>query len=118
MDTYVLNPNTTAVDFSVKDDNATVFHGFGTADEVTRNLLVYTAKNNTSKENEAVDVVSKALSYTNETPEGAIRGHHVINNNGWKTSKLHLVDKQTFNAPIAFTVGHGMFVILRLRLDM
>jgi hypothetical protein len=104
MDTYVLNPNTTAVDFSVKDDNATVFHGFGTADEVTRNLLVYTAKNNTSKENEAVDVVSKALSYTNETPEGAIRGHHVINNNGWKTSKLHLVDKQTFNAPIAFTV--------------
>ena len=111
MDTYVLNPNTTAVDFSVKDDNATVFHGFGTADEVTRNLLVYTAKNNTSKENEAVDVVSKALSYTNETPEGAIRGHHVINNNGWKTSKLHLVDKQTFNAPIAFTVtGRSWYV--------
>ena len=111
MDTYVLNPNTTAVDFSVKDDNATVFHGFGTADEVTRNLLVYTAKNNTSKENEAVDVVSKSLSYTNETPEGAIRGHHVINNNGWKASMLHLVDKQTFNAPIAFTVtGRSWYV--------
>ena len=111
MDTYVLNPKTTAVNFNVADDNASVFHGFGTADEVTRNLLVYTAKNDKSKANEAVDVVSKSLAYDENTPEGAIRGHHVINNNGWKTSMLHLVDKQTFNAPIAFTVtGRSWYV--------
>ena len=112
MDTYVLNPKTTAVNFNVSDDNASVFHGFGTADEVTRNLLVYTAKNDKSKANEAVDVVSKSLAYTNETPEGAIRGHHVIyNNDAWKASMLHLVDKQTFNAPIAFSVtGKSWYV--------
>ena len=58
-DTYVLDPRITAVNFNVTDDNATKFHGFGTAEDVTRNLLVYTAKN-TSRENEAVDVVSKS----------------------------------------------------------
>ena len=110
-DTYVLNPRITAVNFNVNDDNASVFHGFGTADDVTRNLLVYT-KSNTSTENEAADVVSKSLSYTVETPEGAIRGHHVsYNGSAWKASMLHLVDKQTFNAPLAFSVtGRSWYV--------
>ena len=113
-DTYVLNPRITAVNFNVNDDNASVFHGFGTADDVTRNLLVYT-KSNTSMENEAADVVSKSLSYTAETPEGAIRGHHVIGSGTttttWKVSMLHLVDKQTFNAPLAFSVtGRSWYV--------
>ena len=99
------------MNFNASDDNASVFHGFGTAEDVTRNLLVYTAKNNTSKANEAVDVVSKSLSYTNEMPEGAIRGHHVIYNSGWKASMLHLVDKQAFNAPIEFSViGKSWYV--------
>ena len=111
-DTYVLDPRITAVDFNVNDDNASVFHGFGTAEDVTRNLLVYTKSNNTSKENEAFDVVSKALSYTAETPEAAIRGHHVIGSGSTrKASMLHLVDKQTFNAPIAFSVtGKSWYV--------
>lgn len=116
-DTYVLDPRITAVNFNVNDDNASVFHGFGTAEDVTRNLLVYT-KSNTSKANEAYDVVSKALSYTAatqntvETPEAAIRGHHVIySGNAWKASLLHLVDKQTFNAPIEFSVtGRSWYV--------
>lgn len=116
-DTYVLDPRITAVNFNVNDDNASVFHGFGTAEDVTRNLLVYT-KSNTSKANEAYDVVSKALSYTAatqntaETPEAAIRGHHVIySGNAWKASLLHLVDKQTFNAPIEFSVtGKSWYV--------
>ena len=113
-DTYVLNPRITAVNFNVNDDNASVFHGFGTADDVTRNLLVYT-KSNTSTENEAADVVSKSLSYTAETPEGAIRGHHIIGSGTttttWKASMLHLVDKQTFNAPLAFSVtGRSWYV--------
>ena len=111
MDTYVLNPKTTAVNFNVTDDNASVFHGFGTADEVTRNLLVYTAENS-SKENESVDVVSKSLAYDESTPEAAIRGHHIIpNGNAWKTSLLHLVDKQTFNAPIAFSVTNRSWYV-------
>lgn len=104
-DTYVLNPRITAVNFNANDDNASVFHAFGTAEGVTRNLLVYTKSNNTSEENEAFDVVSNVLSYTAETPEGAIRGHHVsYNGSAWKASMLHLVDKQTFNAPITFSV--------------
>lgn len=111
-DTYVLNPRITAVNFNANDDNASVFHAFGTAEGVTRNLLVYTKSNNTSKENEAFDVVSNVLSYTAETPEGAIRGHHVsYNGSAWKASMLHLVDKQTFNAPITFSVtGKSWYV--------
>ena len=111
-DTYVLNPRITAVNFNANDDNASVFHAFGTAEGVTRNLLVYTKSNNTSEENEAFDVVSNVLSYTAETPEGAIRGHHVsYNGSAWKASMLHLVDKQTFNAPITFSVtGKSWYV--------
>ena len=111
-DTYVLDPRITAVNFNASDDNASVFHGFGTAEDVTRNLLVYTKSDNTSEKNEAFDVVSKALSYTEETPEAAIRGHHVIGSGSTrKASMLHLVDKQTFNAPIAFSVtGKSWYV--------
>ena len=111
MDTYVVNPKTTAVNFNVTDDNATVFHGFGTSDDVTRNLLVYTPKG-TSANNEAADVVSKTLSYSESTPESAIRGHQIIRDgSAWKASMLHLVDKQTFNAPIAFSVtGKSWYV--------
>lgn len=111
MDTYVVNPKTTAVNFNVADDNASVFHGFATADDVTRNLLVYTPKG-TSANNEVADVVSKSLSYSESLPEGAIRGHQIIRDgSAWKASMLHLVDKQTFNAPIAFSVtGKSWYV--------
>ena len=111
MDTYVVNPKTTAVNFNVADDNASVFHGFATADDVTRNLLVYTPKG-TSANNEVADVVSKSLSYSESLPEGAIRGHQIIRDgSAWKASMLYLVDKQTFNAPIAFSVtGKSWYV--------
>ena len=111
MDTYVVDPRTTAVNFNVADDNASVFHGFATADDVTRNLLVYTPKG-TSANNEVADVVSKSLSYSESLPEGAIRGHQIIRDgSAWKASMLHLVDKQTFNAPIAFSVtGKSWYV--------
>ena len=111
MDTYVLDPSITAVNFNVDDDNATKFHGFGTAENVTRNLLVYTA-NPTSVNNEVADVVAQTLSYDEAMPEGGIRGHHIVpNGQNWKTPLLHLVDKQTFNAPIKFTVtGRSWYV--------
>ncbi len=111
MDTYVVDPRITAVNFNVADDNASVFHGFATADDVTRNLLVYTPKG-TSANNEVADVVSKSLSYSESLPEGAIRGHQIIRDgSAWKASMLHLVDKQTFNAPIAFSVtGKSWYV--------
>lgn len=111
MDTYVLDPSITAVNFNVDDDNATKFHGFGTAENVTRNLLVYTA-NPTSANNEVADVVAQTLSYDEAMPEGGIRGHHIVpNGQNWKTPLLHLVDKQTFNAPIKFTVtGRSWYV--------
>lgn len=111
MATYVLDPKTTAVNFNVNDENASKFHGFGTADGVTRNLLVYTAKGTTAA-NEAADVVSKALAYTATLPEAGIRGHHITKNGQtWNAEMLHLVDKQTFNAPIAFNVtGKSWYV--------
>ncbi len=111
MDTYVVDPRITAVNFNVTDDNATVFHAFGTAEDVTRNLLVYTKKA-TSANNEVADAVAVTLAYDENMPEGGIRGHHIVaNGSAWNTPLLHLVDKQTFNAPLAFSVtGRSWYV--------
>ena len=70
------------------------------------------AVSGTSANNEVADVVSKSLSYSESLPEGAIRGHQIIRDgSAWKASMLHLVDKQTFNAPIAFSVtGKSWYV--------
>lgn len=131
MDTYVHNPATTAIDFSYKDDNATIFHDFIVKDGVSQNLLVYTPAKAADSENtnEAYDVVSKSLNYAETTKESLIHGHHIVANNNYSegsssayeaytTNLLHLVertagglnsegetcDNNNFCAPIAFKV--------------
>ncbi len=66
-------------------DNATVGH-------VTQNLLVYNGGQG----------VFAAGSYPDSTAESAIAYHSIANGS---TDYFHLVDKQDFNAPIAFNVN-------------
>ena len=97
MSTYVHIPTTTAIDFTADDDNATVFHDLNIKEGVTQNLLVYTAANNADQtdETEAYGIVSKALSYDENTQESLIKGHHIVKNadKTFTTPYLHLVER-------------------------
>lgn len=96
MDTYVHIPSTTAIDFSVDDDNAAVFHAFTVKDGVSQNLLVYTNadSNDTDNAYSACTVVDKALDYTENTQEALIRGHHItVDKDNATTPLLHLVER-------------------------
>ena len=89
MDTYVHIPTTTAIDFTAADDNATSFSDFIVKNGVTQNLLVYTA-NATDVNN----IVSKALSYDEDTQESRIMGHHIVKDgDAYSTRLLHLVER-------------------------
>ena len=120
MYTYVHAPKTTAIDFTCKDDiaaapgmtergifyppvndNATAFSDFRVKDGagITQNLLVYTAADNTAKDNEAYDVVQNTLGYDGATREAIIKGHHVVKtaDDSYATSLLHLVERTPDN---------------------
>ena len=123
MGTYVHRPGTTAINFAASDDNATSFYDFIIKDGVTRNLLVYTEENNAT---DAYDIVSKALSYDENTAESLIKGHHIAKSGeAYATQKLHLVertpdgknsegdacDNNDFCVPISFSVtNHAWYV--------
>ena len=113
MSTYVHNPATTAIDFTCANDvpaaegmtadniyyppvadNASVFHDFNTKEGVTQNLLVYTASDDANNEDEAYDVVDKALSYGETTKEAVLKGHHVAGSkDNFFIQLLHLVER-------------------------
>lgn len=118
--TYVLAPKTTAIDFTCKDDlaaatgmtergifyppvndNATAFSDFRVKDDagITQNLLVYTAADNTTADNEAYDVVENTLGYDATKREALIKGHHVVKtaDDSYATSLLHLVERTSDN---------------------
>ena len=144
--TYVHNPATTAIDFTCQhdlekakgmtgsgiyyppvNDNASIFYDFNVKDDVTRNLLIYTADNNEDDNTEAYDAVNKLLAYNETTKETLIKGHHIVGNNDteFSTSLLHLVERDTndmnsedescknnnFCVPIPFSVTkHAWYV--------
>lgn len=126
MGTYVHRPGTTAINFAASDDNATSFYDFIIKDGVTRNLLVYTEGNKEDNATDAYDIVSKALSYDENTPESLIMGHHIAKSGeAYATQKLHLVertpdgknsegdacDNNDFCVPIPFSVtNHAWYV--------
>ena len=126
MGTYVHLPTTTAINFAASDDNATSFYDFIIKDEVTRNLLVYTEGNTEDNATDAYDIVSKALSYDENTAESLIMGHHIVKSGeAYATQKLHLVertpdgknsegdacDNNDFCVPIPFSVtDHAWYV--------
>lgn len=126
MGTYVHLPATTAINFAASDDNATSFYDFNIKDGVTRNLLVYTESNKEDNATDAYDIVSKALSYDENTAESLIMGHHIVKSGeAYATQKLHLVertpdgknsegdacDNNDFCVPISFSVtNHAWYV--------
>lgn len=126
MGTYVHRPGTTAINFAASDDNATSFYDFNIKDGVTRNLLVYTEDNKENNATDAYDIVSKALSYDENTAESLIMGHHIVKSGeAYATQKLHLVertpdgknsegdacDNNDFCVPIPFSVtNHAWYV--------
>lgn len=126
MGTYVHRPGTTAINFAASDDNATSFYDFIIKDEVTRNLLVYTEDNKENNATDAYDIVSKALSYDENTAESLIMGHHIVKSGeAYATQKLHLVERtpdgknsegdacvnNDFCVPIPFSVtNHAWYV--------
>lgn len=99
MGTYVHIPTTTAINFAATDrDEPDVYDNLTIKDEVTQNLLVYTAANDTSKENEAYDIVHQALNYDEKTQEGSIQGHHIVKTREtYATPFLHLVERTANN---------------------
>lgn len=126
MGTYVHRPGTTAINFVASDDNATSFYDFNIKDGVTRNLLVYTEDNKENNTTDAYDIVSKALSYDENTAESLIMGHHIVKSGeAYATQKLHLVERtpdgknsegdacvnNDFCVPIPFSVtNHAWYV--------
>lgn len=126
MGTYVHLPATTVINFAASDDNATSFYDFIIKDGVTRNLLVYTEGNEEDNATDAYDIVSKALSYDENTAESLIMGHHIVKSGeAYATQKLHLVERtpdgknsegdacvnNDFCVPIQFSVtNHAWYV--------
>lgn len=100
MGTYVHIPTTTAINFAATDrDEPEVYDNLTIKDGVTQNLLVYTAADDTSKDNEAYDIVDKALNYDEKTAESSIQGHHIVKTGEttYTTPFLHLVERTANN---------------------
>ena len=127
MGTFVHIPTTTAINFAATDrDEPEVYDNLTIKDGVTQNLLVYTAADDTSKDNEAYDIVYKALNYDEKTAERSIQGHHIVKTGEtYATPFLHLVertaknensegdacDNNDFCVPIPFSVtNHAWYV--------
>lgn len=99
MGTFVHIPTTTAINFAATDrDEPDIYDNLTIKDGVTQNLLVYTA-DDTSKDNEAYDIVYKALNYDEKTAEGSIQGHHIVKTGEttYATPFLHLVERTANN---------------------
>lgn len=100
MGTFVHIPTTTAINFAATDrDEPEVYDNLTIKDEVTKNLLVYTAADDTSKDNEAYDIVHQALNYEENTAERSIQGHHIVKTGEttYATPFLHIVERTANN---------------------
>ena len=100
MGTYVHIPTTTAINFAATDgDEPDVYDNLTIKDGVTQNLLVYTAADNASKDNEAYDIVHQTLNYDEKTAESSIQGHHIVKTGEttYATPFLHLVERTANN---------------------
>ena len=136
--TYVSDARTTAIDFTGKRDAEnsgsipnvgmldlatqkvfyapsldlpTGYTSFNVADGVTDNLLVYTEEESGDHEIGHLVGESIALGYNDNTDESNIRGHQVIGTpaTSYVAARLHLVDKEDFNAPIQFTANKAWY---------
>lgn len=117
---YAHDNGITAINFSKKADLSGAFYppmsDFGlvhinTNDAVTRNLLVYT--HSKTDHNDVGDPYHE-VSYIEGTPEEDIKAHLIdpkdSEGKDWNAALLHLVDKQTFIAPIKFNADKAWYV--------
>lgn len=92
------------------------YHHLDIDESVTRNLLIYTgngvdAANSIAKlTKDATSASGKVVNYSDETAENKILAHQVTTDGSTYTAaKLHLVDMEDFNAPIAFTATKAWY---------
>ena len=117
---YVHDNGITAINFFGKASFSDAFYApvsdyglvhINTNDAVTRNLLVYT--HNKTEHNVVGDTYYE-IAYIEGTPEEDIKAHLIdpknVEGNQWNAALLHLVDKQTFNAPIEFSATKAWYV--------
>lgn len=117
---YAHDNGITAINFSKKADLSDAFYppmsDFGlvhinTNDAVTRNLLVYT---HSKTDHNAIGDPYHEVSYIEGTPEEDIKAHLIdpkdSEGKDWNAALLHLVDKQTFIAPIKFNADKAWYV--------
>ena len=136
--TYVNDAKTTAIDFTGKRDEQNAayipstgmleansqkifyapaldlpaeYYGLRMADGVTKNLLVYT-DNQTAADGKIAKIAATLLNYGDNTDEIDIKGHRVEGTGSplaYTAAKLHLVDLEDFNVPIAFTATKAWY---------
>ncbi len=136
--TYVNDAKTTAIDFTGKRDEQNAayipstgmleensqkifyapaldlpaeYYGLRMADGVTKNLLVYT-DNQTAADGKIAKIAATLLNYGDDTDEIDIKGHRIEGTGSplaYTAAKLHLVDLEDFNAPIAFTATKAWY---------
>ena len=137
-ETYVNDVRTTAIDFTGKRDaensgsipNAgmldlatqkvfyapsldlpTEYQALRIGDDVTQNLLVYTGAVDGEAPQSISYLVNDVYRYTDDTDESDISLHHITGTpaTSYTAARLHLVDKEDFNAPIAFTATKAWY---------
>lgn len=89
------------------------YYGMRMDNGVTQNLLVYT-DSHTGDDNTIAKVAATTLNYNDDTEEYNIKGHHVVGTgtpiDNYTAAKMHLVDKEDFNAPVQFTATKAWYV--------
>lgn len=139
IDTWIHNPKTTAIDFTGKRDteNASetpgadhwldvatqkIFyapavdmpstsHAIEINDDVTKNLLIYTADTTSLASYSMAKLTDAKLRYADDTDEDEILGHQIqLKSGSYKADRLHLVDMEDFNAPIQFTADSAWYI--------
>ena len=98
MDAWALQHKLTAVDYTnrtAEGDGANNFPGkFSLDSNISQNLLVYNEGETIFDKKDVENIAEQDVVY-----------HNIVkNSSGFETDYFHLVDKQCFNAPIAFNV--------------
>lgn len=108
-----LEANSQKIFYAPALDLPTEYYGLRMADGVTRNLLVYTDNQTGEGDNGKIaKIAATLLNYGDDTEEIDIKGHRIEGTGSpltYSTAKLHLVDLEDFNAPIAFNATKAWY---------
>ena len=105
----MLNLATQKVFYAPSLDLPTEYQALRIGDDVTQNLLVYTGAVDEDPQSISY-LVNDVYRYTDDTDESDISLHHITGTPAsYTAARLHLVDKEDFNAPIAFTATKAWY---------